>query len=268
MESYPAYEHTWTKDIDGNGKPEFWVLGDAFYNGVAITRITIFETNGNDSYHVVGRIDLIGVFSFDAGNMQAVDIDNDGVEEVAVCIDGNFLILKFNGSVNHHTYEIYYTKKNELNTPDEWQTYFGAIMYDLFDDGDLEILISMNHIIYQLNIVRRMTRIYKSDSSTSTLSEAGLRYDTTILFQNHPNPFNYGTNIRFKIINPETVSIKAYNILGKEIKLLLENFLPSGEYNIQWNGKDDKEKLLPGGVYFIQIQAGEYRQTIKSVLLK
>lgn len=49
--------------------------------------------------------------------MQAVDIDNDGTEEIAVCIDDNFLILKFNGSRDHHTYELYYIKQNDLLTP-------------------------------------------------------------------------------------------------------------------------------------------------------
>ena len=55
VETYHAYVHTWTHDIDKNGKPEFWVLGDAFYNGVSITRITLFETNGDNSYQVVGK---------------------------------------------------------------------------------------------------------------------------------------------------------------------------------------------------------------------
>ena len=114
VESNNAYIHTWTNDIDKNGKPEFWVLADAYYNGIGTTRITIFETNGDNSYQAVGRIDLVGIFSFYAGNMQAVDIDNDGTEEVAVCIDENFLILKFNGSENQQTYEVYYIKKNEL----------------------------------------------------------------------------------------------------------------------------------------------------------
>jgi hypothetical protein len=91
-----------TNDIDKNGKPEFWVMADAFYGNYAATRITIFETDGDNSYHAVGRVDLLGIFSFYAGTIQAVDIDGDGIEEVAICIDDNFLILKFNGSENHH----------------------------------------------------------------------------------------------------------------------------------------------------------------------
>jgi hypothetical protein len=266
VETYHAYVHTWTHDIDGNGKPEFWVLGDAFYNGEAITRITIFETDGDNSYEVVGRIDLIGVFSFYAGTMQAVDINDDGIDEVAVCIDENFLILKFNGSPNHHTYELYYIKQNELAAAGENSVYFGATVYDLRNNGDINILISMDHIIQGIT-GRRFTQIYKPDS-TSYVNENDLNPRTNSLYQNYPNPFNPTTTVKFNLTEREDVSIRVYDILGKEIKLLLEKKLAVGEYSIQWDGKDNNGNILPGGVYFIQMKAGEYLETIKSVLLK
>jgi hypothetical protein len=202
--------------------------------------------------------------------MQTIDIDNDGIEEVAICIDENFLILKFNGSENQHKYDLYYIKKNELNTIEEYQVYVGAIIYDLQNTGEHEILISMYHTReVQPNFynTRYVTKIYKPDSATSVNNDeiilSGIK-----LYQNYPNPFNPYTNINFEINEFSTVSLKVYNILGKEIKLLLEENLPAGEYTIQWDGKDSKGNLLPGGVYFIQITAGEFRHTIKSVLLK
>lgn len=268
VESNNAYVHTWTNDIDKNGKPEFWVLADAYYNGIGTTRITIFETNGDNSYHLVGKIDLVGIMSFYAGNMQPIDVDNDGTEEVAVCIDDNFLILKFNGSENHHTYEVYYIKQNEINTEGEYQIYTGTIMYDLQNTGEYEILISMRHIIEgQPTIGRFLTKIYKPDSTTS-INDDEILPTRIKLYQNYPNPFNPSTEIKFKINKSETVSIKVYNILGKEIKLLLGENLPAGVHNVQWNGKDNEGSPLPSGIYFIQMQAGEYQQTIKSVLLK
>jgi hypothetical protein len=144
-------------------------------------------------------------------------------------------------------------------------------MYDLQNDGEPEILISMVHIIPIqppiYNLGKYLTKIYSNDSITNVNDDLAIPTNLK-LYQNYPNPFNPSTNIRFKLTETENVSIKVYSILGKEIKLLLEDYLPAGEYNIQWNGKDDKENLLPGGVYFIQMQVGEYRQTIKSVLLK
>src|SRR5690606_39018459 len=192
VESNNAYVHSWTNDIDKNGKKEFWVLADAYYNGIGTTRITIFETNGDNSYQAVGRIDLVGIMSFYAGNMQAIDIDSDGTEEVAVCIDDNFLILKFNGSENHHTYEVYYIKKNELSIEEEYQVYFGATMYDLQDDGHYEILISMRHTKeLEPNYYRSrdVTKIYKPDSTTSVNNDQ-ISPMSIKLHQNYPNPFN------------------------------------------------------------------------------
>jgi len=105
VETNNAYQLAQTNDVDGNGKKEIWVGGDSFYPGIGpMTRITLFEANGNDSYQVVGRIDLVGIFSFFAQNYQAVDVDKDGVEEMMVCIEQTVLILKFNGTPNHQTY--------------------------------------------------------------------------------------------------------------------------------------------------------------------
>jgi hypothetical protein len=256
VETYNAYIHTWTNDTDKNGKPEFWVLGDAFYYGVPITRITLFETDGDNSYQAVGRIDLIGIFSFSAGNMQTVDVDNDGTDEVAVCIDGNFLILRFNGSRNHQTYEIYYIKQ-----PAENEGYMGAIMADLLDDSEMEILISMG------NPNKVMTRIYKPASATSVYDNNKLP-ETIKLYQNYPNPFNPSTNIKFDLIKADYVSIKVYNILGKEVKSLLNRKVSVGEHKVQWNGKDNNNRELPSGIYLIKITAGSYQKTIKAILLK
>ena len=271
VESNNAYIHTWTNDIDKNGKPEFWVLADAYYNGIGTTRITIFETNGDNSYYAVGRVDLVGVFSFYAGTMQAVDIDNDGIQEIAVCIDGNFVILKFNGSQNHQTYEVDYIKQNEFNTGEEYQVYVGAKMHDLRNAGEYEILISMYHSIeVQPNIynTRYVTKIYEPDSTTSINNDNAVFPMSIMLYQNYPNPFNPSTNINFRISETGNVSIKIFNVLGKEIKQLLQENLPSGEHNIQWDGKGDEGSTLPSGIYFIQMIAGKYRQSIKTVLLK
>ena len=268
VESYHAYIHTFSNDIDKNGRPEFWVLADAYYNGIGTTRITIFETNGDNSYEAVGRVDLVGIFSFYAGTMQAVDIDKDGTEEIAVCIDQNFLILKFNGSRDHHSYELYYIKQNELAAAGENSVYFGATVYDLKNNGDMNLLISMDHVILQGAAGRWFTRIFKPDSLTVSNDIGNNIPKSPELKQNYPNPFNPSTSIRFEIGQSSNVSVKVYNILGKEIRLLLEENLPTGEYTIQWDGKDDKGNFLPGGVYFIQMKADNYQHTIKSVLLK
>ena len=93
-----AYMLFTTNDIDKNGKKEFWIGGDSYYKGIGVTRSTCFEAAADNQYQEVGRIDLEGVFSFSAGNASAVDFDNDGVEELFICIDQHVLIFKFAGT--------------------------------------------------------------------------------------------------------------------------------------------------------------------------
>src|SRR5690606_4029895 len=153
-------------------------------------------------------------------------------------------------------------------------TYYGATMYDLDNDGKEEIIISIQN--YPSTGHRLLSAIYKSVSTTNVINEITENPENYILYKNYPNPFNPSTTIKFSVSDNSFVSIKVYNILGKEIKLLLKENLPAGEHYIQWEGKDNDGNSLSSGIYFIQMkaipqsgrQAGEYQQTIKSVLLK
>ncbi|MEP0861037.1 MAG: T9SS type A sorting domain-containing protein [Ignavibacterium sp.] len=258
-----AYLLCSTNDIDGNGKKELWVGGEAFYNGIPKIRLSCFESNGNNSYEIVGRIDLVGVFSFFAFNIQAVDADNDGKDELMICIDGNFLILKFNGSPDHQTYVVYYIKK----VSGEYIAYRGATMYDLDYDGNKEILIDMHDDPPQLGNIKFFTSIYTPDS-LSSINESSATITDYRLEQNFPNPFNSSTQIKFVIPNTSLVSIKVYDLLGKEITALLNQELPNGSYTITWEAEGEKNYSLPSGIYFIKLNAGSFSKTIKAVLLK
>jgi len=83
------------------------------------------------------------------------------------------------------------------------------------------------------------------------------------LSQNYPNPFNPSTNIEFSISRSEFVTLKIYNLLGQEISSLVSEKLNAGSYTFSWDaGK------LSSGVYLYQLEAGDYAQTRKMVLLQ
>jgi photosystem II stability/assembly factor-like uncharacterized protein len=84
-----------------------------------------------------------------------------------------------------------------------------------------------------------------------------------MLEQNYPNPFNPSTHFEFRIVNRESVTLKIYDLLGKEVSTLVSEVLPAGNYSRQWNGEG-----MPGGVYFYRLQAGSYSETKKLLLLK
>jgi len=265
VETYNAYLATQTNDLDGNGKDEIWIVGAAFYNGVPKTRITLFESIGNNSYAVVGRIDFVGVFPFDAFNIQSLDVDNDGKDEVMICVAANVIVLKFAGITNHQKYEVFYIKQNTI--PGIY--YYGATMYDLDNDGKNEIIISMQD--YPNTGHKLLSEIFKPDSTTNVISEITGTPKSYLLSQNYPNPFNPLTTIKFSIPERSLVSIKVYNILGKEITSLLENEITPGNYTISWD-VGNSESSLPSGVYLIKLSARgntiQYTKTIKALLLK
>jgi hypothetical protein len=83
------------------------------------------------------------------------------------------------------------------------------------------------------------------------------------LEQNYPNPFNTRTTISFSIPQSETVTLKIYNIRGENIKILIDEYLPAGNYHFQWRTVDQ-----PSGVYFYTLQSGSYSETKKMIFLQ
>ena len=86
--------------------------------------------------------------------------------------------------------------------------------------------------------------------------------------QNYPNPFNPTTVIDYQVLNSELVTIKVYDLLGKEIKTLVNEEKKSGIYSAVWNGKDNIGNEVPSGIYFYVIRAGNFEQVKKMVLLR
>ncbi len=88
------------------------------------------------------------------------------------------------------------------------------------------------------------------------------------LSQNTPNPFNPITEIEFWIPNDENVIIVIYDLMGNEIKTLVDEYKIVGQHKVNWDGNDNSGHSVSGGIYFYQIQAGDFIQTRKMVLLK
>lgn len=90
--------------------------------------------------------------------------------------------------------------------------------------------------------------------------ELPLKYE---LSQNYPNPFNPTTIIRYSIINPDLVKIKIYDILGREVNTLVNEFKHVGNYEVQFDASG-----LASGIYLYRIESGSFIETKKMILLK
>ena len=99
-----------------------------------------------------------------------------------------------------------------------------------------------------------------------TTSLAGKTTHTTHKFnlaQNYPNPFNPATKISFTLSKPGNITINVYNTLGQKVQSLLDTEMSAGSHEVTFDAS-----TLPSGIYFYQIQAVEFSQVKKMVLLK
>jgi hypothetical protein len=102
---------------------------------------------------------------------------------------------------------------------------------------------------------------YSSTTGIKTLSD--ITPSTYYLSQNYPNPFNPATKIIFRISEFGFANLKIYDVLGNEIATLVNEELPAGDYEVDFEGKE-----LTSGIYFYQLKAANYIETKKMMLLK
>lgn len=260
--TYNAYMKTKTADIDGNGKPEFWIGGQDFPNG--ITRLECYEANGDNSYEPVAMIEFRFINSLSTFYLQAKDLDKDGKEELIISIANVILILKFTGSPNNHHYEIYYVKIGEATEPTaEFQPLTTA---DLDGDGKIDILLPFDK--YENGHYIDFSYIFKQSGTVGVKDLNIYQKKINEYIKTYPVPFNSMSSVKFSLAKEGIAKIKVYDLLGKEITTLLVEKLSPGEYNIQWEAQDKYGNPLPSGIYFISLQTDNVIKTTKTILLK
>jgi hypothetical protein len=101
--------------------------------------------------------------------------------------------------------------------------------------------------------------------NTTIVTEAEDFYQplTFSLEQNYPNPFNPSTTIEYTIPESGVVTLKVYNVLGKEVAALVNGRNDAGKHKIEFDAS-----LLNSGVYFYKIESGSFVETKKMVLIK
>ncbi len=119
----------------------------------------------------------------------------------------------------------------------------------------IEYIISQGGIISP-NTDPRVTPVDETGNTSSIPTEYKME-------QNYPNPFNPSTTFSFSIPGQSFVTLKIYNVLGKEVATVVNEQLPAGNYKYEWNAAK-----LASGVYFYKMQAGKYTSVKKLMLMK
>jgi subtilisin family serine protease len=99
-------------------------------------------------------------------------------------------------------------------------------------------------------------------------ADAGAAGGPATLAQNQPNPFNPATTIRFRVPETGPVTLAILDVHGRVVRRLVERELPPGEHAITWDGRDERGRQAPSGVYSYRLEAGGRTLTRRMALLK
>ncbi|AFH50099.1 Hypothetical protein IALB_2396 [Ignavibacterium album JCM 16511] len=105
-------------------------------------------------------------------------------------------------------------------------------------------------------------------TTTSVAEITNIIPDKFEVSQNYPNPFNPSTKFRYALPEGRNVKIIVYDIQGRQVAELVNNYQAPGTYEVTWNGKNDNGEIVSSGVYFYKIEAGNYSVSKKMIMLK
>ena len=151
-----------------------------------------------------------------------------------------------------------------------WEEFGGAI--DLANTVNSLIVFTTDMLYAGTGFV--YGNVYKCDLETATgIGEAlpGILPQAFELAQNYPNPFNPTTDIRYEIPDsrsPVHTTLKVYNILGQEVRTLVDEVKEPGYYIVNWNGRNRFGNDVASGIYFYKLIAGDFTATKRMLLLK
>jgi len=135
---------------------------------------------------------------------------------------------------------------------------------DINNDGYDEIFASAANFPDPGNPVGKVF-IYSYNKISNVRDETGNSAYNFQLYQNYPNPFNPVTSIQYAVSSMQFVTLKIYDILVREVVILINEEKPGGEYKIEF---DASKYNLSSGIYFYRLQSGSFVNTKKRILLK
>jgi len=250
----------WVSDIDHDGKMEYVTEWGGYEN-----YIRIFDDDGTDITEEFLPIEWFQYPRTGGTGLTVIDLNNDGYDDILPRDGWNnlneqelfisyALFLNDNGN-RFIRYDVDFTSSPEYNT--------GIFNHpiDIDNDGYYEILNILHS--YDTPNVDITTLDY---TGLSTVSE-GVPIEFS-LHDNYPNPFNPKTTISFELSHNSFVNITIYDMLGRQVKTLINQTQDAGYRSVIWNATNDYGKPVSAGIYLYQIQAREYISTKKMVLLK
>jgi len=211
------------------------------------TAVKVYTGNNPDNINVLvyRKADIAGIYSLGGWVITMPNSLSAGIKDAIVYIKKNNMFRKFITTDN-----------------------IGHFNLSGFSSGQYEVIVDrLGFINSDRNI--EITN-YNMDTlnlpmipATNIKTVSDIVPDKFNLYQNFPNPFNPTTNIKFDIPKASFTTLKVYNVLGKEVAVLLNEIKSAGSYQVDF----DASKLT-SGVYFYRIETGSFTETRRLVILK
>lgn len=243
-------------DLNNNGRQELLLGGSLGYDVVAL------EYNGSGS--VLDPANYTASIIYPGGHTvknSAYDIrDSAGVKDTVVAGDAPFVSKMFAGcDINHNNKQEVFLSYQSVHDSTKF-TYKHW-------DGSAFVTDS---IVMKLNTDQVTLRML--ESTITGIVEIPLNIitpDDYLLEQNYPNPFNPSTSIRFSLPIQKKISIVIYDMLGNEVRTLVDNQeLEKGSYEVTWDGTNNFGSSVASGQYIYTLKYGNFSKSLKMTLLK
>ena len=202
------------------------------------------------------------------GNPVHLEFDHSGItmEFPQNAVAGQVEIMGINGELNYDV-----KKNNEYFSQDYFneETQYFTYLSQRNNKGTMEIPFKIKGKNIDLQMKFKFV-----DQNGNIISQATQSINIEnvpeefALHQNYPNPFNPVTTINYDLPLQSYVRIVIYDLLGRQIKELINQNIDAGYHSILWNTKNDLDNSVSPGIYFYQIQTKDFVKTRKMVLLK
>lgn len=244
-------------DIDGNGKPNLYFTSSYPYNVISA------EFEGGNKKDM-SNWKITDLYPGDSTIYSEIDVkDSSGVIDSTKIVQPAF-VSKMYDNYTHlfsKTYEDMILPYQAIN---DSITVIDSTWNSSSSSYDVVTTKILNPKRWSLRVLEGGTATGVKIKDVAIITPKNYTLD-----QNYPNPFNPSTTIKFSLPLKDKISVKVFNILGKEVATLIDNqILAKGYHEIVWGGKNNFGQSVASGNYICQLRFGNYTKSIKMTLLK
>ncbi|HEY9188500.1 MAG TPA: T9SS type A sorting domain-containing protein [Ignavibacteria bacterium] len=241
------------KSFNGRGIPEIADLsyGEVNKYNAKVSPISQVIAINIDGYKLSAG-DEIGAFTKDGICVGSTKISKGNISNAAITIFGDMPLKDTDaksGAVDGD--ELIF----KIYSKSQAKEYTGDV------SGVKWIIGEGNNVLFKANTIGSVKLTVKGSLNSQLPTEYSIE-------QNYPNPFNPSTKIKYAIPVDGLVKIKVFDMLGREIKTLVNEYQPAGYYTIEWDATNNMGRKVSSGVYFYQIESNKFTKTIKMMLMK